>query len=120
LAGSHTLLIVAALSGAAAYIATAQSAPSESLREFKVTAQKFDFSPSVIKVKRGDRVRLSVMALDGEHGFKLQAFRIERKLPKGEAVTVEFTADRAGSFPFQCSHFCGLGHRKMGGQLTVE
>ena len=32
----------------------------------------------------------------------------------------EFTADRAGTFPFQCSVFRGLGHKKMKGQLIVE
>jgi cytochrome c oxidase subunit 2 len=41
-------------------------------------------------------------------------------LKKGEATPVEFIADRAGTFPFECSHFCGLGHKKMKGELVVE
>jgi hypothetical protein len=40
--------------------------------------------------------------------IKLAVFRIHQRLPKGEAVTVEFTADWAGTFPFECSAFCGL------------
>jgi cytochrome c oxidase subunit 2 len=103
----------------AAYITSAQNTTSESLREFKVTAQKYNFSPSVIQVKRGDHVRLIITELDREHGFKREAFHIEQKLPKGEAITVEFMAGQAGTFPFQCSHFCGLGHQKMKGRLTV-
>jgi heme/copper-type cytochrome/quinol oxidase subunit 2 len=71
-------------------------------------------------VKQGDRVKLIITAIDADHGFKLEAFNIGRTLPKGEPVMIEFTADRTGSFPFECSHFCGLGHRKMKGQLTVE
>lgn len=85
-----------------------------------MTAVKYRFTPDVIKVKKGDHVRLVVTALDREHGFKLEAFQIDKKLPKGEPVAVEFTADRAGTFPFQCSQFCGLGHKKMKGQLVVE
>jgi nitrous oxide reductase len=72
------------------------------------------------QVKRGDRLKLTVTAVDAQHGFKLEAFHVEQKLPKGQAVTIQFTADQAGSFPFQCSHFCGMGHSKMKGQLIVE
>ena len=114
------MFIAAALSMAAAWMTSAQDAPSDAPREFQVTAQKYEFSPRTIKVKRGDHVRLILTALDAEHGFKLQAFHVDQKLPKGQAVTVEFTADQAGSFPFRCSHFCGTRHSKMKGQLIVE
>jgi heme/copper-type cytochrome/quinol oxidase subunit 2 len=88
--------------------------------EIKVTAKKYEFSPSAIHVKKGDHVRLVITATDHDHGIKLEAFQIDQLLKKGEATTVEFTADRAGTFPFECSHFCGLGHKKMKGELVVE
>ena len=97
----------------------AQSA-QPGVSEFELTAVKYNFAPDVVKVKKGDLVKLVITARDREHGFKLAAFHIDQKLPKGEAVTVEFTADRAGIFPFQCSVFCGLGHKRMTGQLIVE
>jgi cytochrome c oxidase subunit 2 len=105
---------------AATAYTTAQSTPAEAGKEFRLTARKYQFSPTTISVKQGDRVRLIITAIDADHGFKLEAFNIGRTLSKGEPVTIEFTADRTGSFPFECSHFCGLGHRKMKGQLTVE
>ena len=86
----------------------------------RMTAKKYEFQPDVIKVKKGDHVKLIVTALDRVHGFKLEAFHIDEKLEKGQAVEVEFTADQAGTFPFQCSRFCGTGHRKMTGELIVE
>jgi heme/copper-type cytochrome/quinol oxidase subunit 2 len=58
--------------------------------------------------------------MDRDHGITIGAFHIDKKFPKGEPVTVEFVADQAGIFPFQCSQFCGLGHKKMKGTLTVE
>lgn len=86
----------------------------------RMTAKKYEFQPDVIKVKKGDHVKLSITALDRDHGFKLEAFPIDEKLEKGKATEVEFTADQAGTFPFQCSRFCGLGHKKMKGELIVE
>ena len=116
----YSLLVAGAVVVAAAYVTSAQSPPSDSVRAFTISAQRFEFSPSVITVKRGNHVRLTITALDADHGFKLDGFHIERKMQKGEAVTVEFTADQAGNFPFQCSHFCGMGHKRMKGRLTVE
>jgi len=98
----------------------AQEATSPVTSEVKITASKYRFDPDVVRAKKGDRVKLVITATDRDHGFKLEAFHLEQKLPRGEAVTVEFTADRAGTFPFQCSVFCGLGHKKMKGQLIVE
>ena len=83
-------------------------------------AKKYEFSPSESRVQRGASVRLSIIALDRRHGFKIEALDIDRELPKGEVVTIEFIADRADAFPIACSKFCGLGHGKMKGQLIVE
>lgn len=99
---------------------TSAPIPAQEVNEIKVTAKKYEFNPNVIKVKQGDHVRLVITATDRDHGFKLEAFNIDQELRKGEPATVEFTADKAGTFPFQCSKFCGLGHKRMKGQLVVE
>lgn len=88
--------------------------------EIQMTAKKYEFKPDTITVKQGDHVKLVITAMDHDHGFKIDAFHVNEKLPKGQPVTVEFTADQAGTFPFQCSQFCGLGHGKMKGKLVVE
>ena len=86
----------------------------------QMTAKKYAFDPKVVKVKQGDHVKLVITALDHDHGFKLEAFQIDELLKKGRPTTVEFTADKAGSYPFACSHYCGFGHRGMKGELVVE
>jgi cytochrome c oxidase subunit 2 len=88
--------------------------------EIQMTAKKYEFSPNPIRVKKGEHVRLIITATDRDHGFKLEAFNIEQKLKKGVPTTVEFTPDRAGTFPFKCSVHCGLGHGGMKGTLIVE
>src|SRR5712691_6682490 len=86
----------------------------------KVTAKKYAVDPNPIRVKKGDHVKLVITAVDHDHGFKLEAFHIDQLLKEGEATTVEFTADQAGTYINNSSHFCGLGHKKMKGELVVE
>jgi cytochrome c oxidase subunit II len=110
MSGLSVTLAAAALFAGSAYLAQKPLVGDDN--EIRVTAKKYEFSPNVIKAKRGDHIRLVITALDRSHGFKLEAFQIDQELPKGERVAVEFTADQAGTFPFECSHFCGLGTRK--------
>jgi len=110
-------LLALVLVGALALMA--QDIGSES-DDIKLTAKRYEFTPNLIRVKKGERVRLVITALDRPHGFKIEAFKVDRKLPKDEEVTIQFTADQSGTFPFQCSEVCGLGHKKMKGELIVE
>lgn len=93
---------------------------NQDTKEIRVTAKKYEYDPAVITLKQGDRVRLIVTALDHDHGFKIEALHIDQLVKKGESTSIEFNADVTGSFPFQCSHFCGLGHKGMKGELIVE
>jgi cytochrome c oxidase subunit II len=97
-----------------------QSQSAGQVHEIQMTAKKYEFSPDPIRVKKGERVRLVITAIDHDHGFKLEAFNVEQKLKKGDPTTVEFTADKAGTFPFKCSVHCGIGHGRMKGTLIVE
>lgn len=112
----------AALLGAwAAWIVAAQQpATGGPATEIQVTAKKYEFTPSTIRVRLGEHVKLVITALDHTHGFKIDALHINQKLEKGEPVTVEFTPVQPGTYAFECSHFCGLGHKKMKGEVIVE
>ncbi len=117
-----TLLGVILVTSAPRVAMRAQEATPTSTQEttIRMTARKYQFEPPIVTVKQGARVKLVITAADHDHGFKLEAYNIDRKLPKGVATPVEFTADKAGTFSFNCSTFCGLGHSKMKGQLVVE
>ena len=93
---------------------------SKDAKEIRMTAKKYEYDPAVITVKQGQGVRLIITALDHDHGFKIDALHVDELLKKGESTAIEFTADMTGTFPFQCSHFCGLGHKGMKGELIVE
>src|SRR6516225_10396016 len=115
----NTCLAVSLLAVSMAQGRSPQNAPQAAGSEIKMTAKKYEFDPNVITVKNGERVKLVITALDHDHGFKLEAFKIDERLKKGIPTTVEFTADKVGTFPFECSHFCGIGHGKMKGRLVV-
>jgi cytochrome c oxidase subunit 2 len=86
----------------------------------KITANQFNFAPSEIRVKLGEKVRLEIASVDVDHGFALPAFNLNATLKSKTATTLDFTADKKGSFPFSCSVFCGSGHSGMRGTLIVE
>ena len=94
--------------------------PTQGVHEIQVTLKKYEFSPSSLHVKKGERVKLIMAAVDHDHGFKLDDFGVNQKVRKGTTTTVEFTADKSGTFQFRCSSVCGLGHRGMKGTLVVE
>jgi cytochrome c oxidase subunit 2 len=115
------LLATAVLAAAVAFPAVAgppqDGAPAPQV--VKMTAKKYEFSPSTVTVERGRPVRLEITALDHTHGIEIKDFNVKARLEKGKTEVVEFTPDRAGEFPFKCSVFCGLGHGKMKGTLVV-
>ena len=107
-----------------AFCATAAGASARRVRvdvkDIDITASRFLFDPATITVAQGDRVRLHLHSIDRAHAFAIKGFRVKALIPKaGEAVTVEFVADRAGSFDFTCAEYCGTGHSGMKGRLTV-
>lgn len=88
--------------------------------EFSMTAKRWDFQPSTIKVNKGDKVRLNIESKDVIHGFSISTFRVNSRLYPGKTTAVEFIADKTGTFPFFCSVSCGAGHFGMKGKLIVE
>ena len=89
-------------------------------RVIEVVAKRFTWEPAEIQVTVGERVRLVLRTADGLHGIELKKFKIAKEIPRGnKPVTVDFTADEAGRFPFLCSEYCGDGHDDMKGMLVV-
>jgi len=86
----------------------------------EVTAQRYHFTPDVIRVKRGTLVTLKLKAIDGTHGFSMAAFGIDERVEENEVKEIEFYAAREGEYGFKCSHFCGIGHFGMNGKVIVE
>jgi len=113
------LVLILGATAAAAW-ASQVNGGVEEVRTIDVIASRFKFEPSIISIAQGARVRLRLRSLDRDHSFAIKAFGVKALIPKmGEAVTVDFVADRAGSFEFTCAEYCGTGHSGMKGRLVV-
>ena len=89
-------------------------------KAFTLEAGMFYFSPNAITVNKGDKVKITLKNVSGTHDFVIDEFNARTSQTKaGETATVEFTADKTGSFEYYCS----VGnHRQQGmvGTLTVK
>jgi cytochrome c oxidase subunit 2 len=87
-----------------------------------LSAERFAFSPSRIKLKQGSVVEFVITSEDTDHGFRIPSANIDAAIPqqgKGE-LRVRFVAREKGKFPFECSRACGAGHNLMRGLIVVE
>jgi cytochrome c oxidase subunit II len=94
--------------------------PTVEPQKVSVTAHKYLFYPDRIEVKVGQPVELTFESEDTTHGFVCKDLGIAKvTFKKGEPATVKFTATKAGTYKFKCSHFCGFGHGKMKGVIVA-
>lgn len=99
---------------------SASQAPVETYT-IRVGANNWYFEPEEIRVKVGTKVKITLQGVSGAHQLYFPAFSAKSAVVgEGETDTFEFVADKRGEFPFQCSVFCGEGHKGMTGKLVVE
>jgi plastocyanin len=70
--------------------------------EVELDAQENECLPSEMIARMGNKVRLIITAQDDDHTFEMISFMIKENLPKGEDVTIEFTANKQGDFTYTC------------------
>ena len=105
-------------------IALATVAPKGNLaradnpKVIEITAKKFEFSPSVITLKKGEPVILRVTSIDRVHGFMSKPLKFDTDIVVGKPTDVAVTPDSAGDFTVICDHYCGTGHGGM--KMTIS
>ena len=89
-------------------------------------------SPNKIEVNKGDLVRLHFITANDEvslyngHGFGIDGYNINTFLVKGIQQTLQFVADKPGTFMFRCTSFCAfpdanpMNHFNMLGSFIVH
>ncbi|MBI5508635.1 MAG: hypothetical protein HY903_07770 [Deltaproteobacteria bacterium] len=139
--GRHTLFAAlgvaagVALGAALGLVAFDQTEPPRD-RHIVVRARQYAYDPPVIRVNRGDRLFLKLVALDVMHGFFLEGHDLDVEIAPQQSTfkvrhpsrpddwteqeEVVVIADTPGKFRFRCSHTCGSLHPFMSGELIVE
>ena len=92
------------------------------VQKVRVVAERFNFTPSQIKVKQGTLLEITLSSDDTFHGFRIPSANINQIIPaRGRgSVKVMFDAKEKGSYPFECSRPCGAGHTMMRGVIIVQ
>ncbi len=88
-------------------------AVSSEVKEINVDAFKFGYTPNVLEVQKGERVRIVVNNKDVPHGIVIPQLNL-----RGENE-LEFTAEQKGEFEWYCMIPCGSGHKTMRGKIIV-
>ena len=104
-----------------AQLATGAAAHAPTSLTFDVSGGSFYFVPSIIHVKKGDKVTIVFTDNGGFHNFMIDEFNIKigPLSAAGQTASTTFVADKTGTFTF----YCGVGnHRQMGqvGTIVVE
>ncbi|MFJ5759475.1 Sec-dependent nitrous-oxide reductase [Neobacillus sp. NPDC093182] len=80
--------------------------------------------PDVIEVNQGDKVFIHLTNTDFDeditHGFAINSYNLNIEVQPGQTNTLEFTADKAGTFPLYCTNFCSALHQEMTGYFLVK
>jgi len=124
-----TLVAGVALTGLAGWGVTRSSASAGAameqdaaqVREVRVVARRYSYSPARIEVQEGDLVKVTLESEDIPHSFNVDdPYRIAKRAAPGSPVVFEFRADQTGSFPYYCNLTAEDGCRKMRGDLVVR
>jgi len=88
-------------------------------REFTVNGHAYGFSPSTIEVNKGDNVKITFISDDILHDLVIDGYNVGTDVvSSGDSYTIQFIADRSGTFTFYCS-VDGHSDAGMVGKLIV-
>lgn len=69
--------------------------------------------PPTLFMPLGEKVRFKITASDVVHGFWVPAFMMQIQNLPGVENTIEFTAQKLGTYPGRCNILCGRQHSQM-------
>jgi cytochrome c oxidase subunit 2 len=108
------------LMAAAAIVWPLEPAVAQETQVIEITAERFSFNPSEIRVKAGTRLEIRLTSEDTMHGFHILGTDIDLELPKrGRGVAAVTFEPTAGRYTFECSRLCGAGHAFMRGVIIA-
>lgn len=95
--------------------------PAPAVQVVEISAERFSFTPSEVKVPAGTRIEFRLRSDDTDHGFRIIGTEVNVRIPKrGKgAATVTFEPRKPGRYTFECSKLCGAGHSFMRGLIIV-
>ena len=83
-------------------------------------AENGGWSPDVIRAEVGEPLRLKLTSDDVVHGFAIGQMDMDAvDVEPGRVTGITLTFDKAGTYTFYCTRWCGLNHWRMRGRIQV-
>ena len=89
-----------------------------SIETIDIISEKYMFSPTLIPLKRGKRVKLTLRTYDVQHGISVPELGISLSAYPGRPAEIIVVPEKIGEFTTNCSLYCGVDHNKM--KLTFK
>ena len=89
-------------------------------RVVDITAKRFAFTPSELKLRAWEPIVLRLHSEDVTHGFFERTLGLDATIAPGTVVDLPITPTMAGRYSVICDHFCGAGHGGMRLGVVVE
>jgi heme/copper-type cytochrome/quinol oxidase subunit 2 len=96
------------------------ASPVSKVKNITIVAIEGKLSPDIVRVRRGDLVRLTFKVKDGTYGVKIPALNVKGKATPERPVYVEFAATSEGEYEIRCTKFWGIKHWSENGKIVVE
>lgn len=84
-----------------------------------VLGRLWNFWP-ILELKKGEKYRLHLTAMDYNHGFSLQPINMNVQLVPGFEHVLTITPNQSGQISIVCNEFCGIGHHTMVGRMYIK
>lgn len=117
----RTCLAIPLILAAGAWLPSQSPLPPPDVQVVEMTAERFSFTPSEIRVRAGTRLEIRLKSEDTAHGFRIVGTDIDVELPKrGRGTVTVVFQPKAGRYTFECSRLCGAGHSFMRGVIIAS
>ncbi len=120
LAGPAVVRLFAHPSAGAGSALAARQDQAPNRREFTVVARDYRFSPDRLEVAQNDLVKITIQSQDVAYSLTIDEYRVSKRVPAGGSTTLEFRADRTGTFSYYSNMTSDTRHAQMRGELVVR
>ena len=82
---------------------SAASTTNKNVREIKIIAKQYSFSPNPIRLRLNEQVRFRIISQDVLHGFSIPELGIDQVITPGKETVIDFYPSIKGTFSLICS-----------------
>ncbi|WNR45189.1 cupredoxin domain-containing protein [Paenibacillus roseipurpureus] len=75
------------------------------------TIEAYRWDPGTIVVRKGERIKLSILGINGDsHPFLIEGLNVSGEVKKGKETIVHFTANQEGTYRLICMTHTDMAH----------